>query len=173
MHVKKRIIKQGTLQKKSSVLRQWRTKYVVLNRAMLCVFKKEEDEKRGRTAEERIFVMDISAIEKYESKKKNFCFSLTAEDRTFTFCCSTDLHRELWMRSIQTAKDNELKEEETDPLRRKSTKLTGGLKRLTIQRQIGQGLGCTIKSVGGIIFVNRILDSGPVSTSGILRPGEF
>ena len=172
MQMKKRIIRQGLLQKKSSVLKQWRRKFVVLNREMLVIFKREEDEKRGRTYEERIFVMDINSIDKYDSKKKDFCYSVTAEDRTHTFSCSSELQREMWMRAIQTAKDNELKEEETDPLRRKSTKLTGGLKRLTIQRKIGQGLGCTIKNVGGIIFVNRILDDGPVSTNGILRPGK-
>ena len=172
MTAKKRILKEGILQKKSSVLKQWRTRFVVLNRQMLCIFKKEDDEIRGRTAEGRIFVMDIESIENYESKKKKHCFSLIVEGRLHTFCCSSELDRELWIRSVQTAKDNELKEEETDPVRRKSTKLTGGFKRITIPRVKGQGLGCTIKDVGGVIFVNRILEDGPVSTSGILRPGK-
>ncbi|KAK3697755.1 hypothetical protein QZH41_010312 [Actinostola sp. cb2023] len=51
-------------------------------------------------------------------------------------------------------------------------KLTGGLQRVTIERKKGSGLGCTIKSIGGIIFVNRILEHGTVSSSGALRPGD-
>lgn len=169
---KNRVIKEGFLRKKTSVLRQWRTRFIVLNRQLLCIFKKENDEKRGRTAEGRIFLMDIEAIEKFETKKRKYCFNLIVEGKPLSFCCSSDLDRECWMRSVQTAKDNELKAEETDPVRRKSIKLTGGLKRITIQREKGQGLGCTIKDVGGFIFVNRILDEGPVFTSGILRPGD-
>lgn len=117
--------------------------------------------------------MDIESIEKFESKKKKHCFNLIVEGKPFfSFSCSSELDREMWMRSVQTAKENELNEEENDPVRRKSTKLTGGLKRITIQREKGQGLGCTIKNVGGVILVNRILEDGPVSTSGILRPGD-
>lgn len=172
MRGKTRVIKEGFLQKKTSLLKQWRPRFIVLNRQLLCIFKKEDDEKRGRTAEGRIFVMDIDAIEKFETKKRKHCFNLIVEGKPVSFCCSSELDRELWMRSVQTAKDNELKAEETDPVRRKSTKLTGGLKRITIPREKGQGLGCTIKNVGGVIFVNRILEDGPVSTSGILRPGD-
>ncbi|KAJ7361746.1 hypothetical protein OS493_014386 [Desmophyllum pertusum] len=170
---RKRVIKEGILQKKTSLLKQWRPRFVVLNRQLLCTFKKEDDEKRGRTAEARIFLMDIESIEKFETKKRKHCFNLIVEGKPFfSFCCSSELDRELWVRSVQTAKENELKEEENDPVRRKSTKLTGGLKRITIPREKGQGLGCTIKNVGGVIFVNRILEDGPVSTSGILRPGD-
>lgn len=172
--MKKRVIKEGILQKKTSLLKQWRPRFVVLNRQMLCTFKKEDDQKRGRTAEARIFLVDIETTEKFETKKRKHCFNLIVEGKPFfSFCCSSELDRELWMLSVQTAKENELKEEETDPVRRKSTKLTGGLKRITIQREKGQGLGCTIKNVGGVIFVNRILEDGPVSTSGILRPGKL
>lgn len=173
MKMKKRVIKEGFLQKKTSLLKQWRPRFVVLNRQMLCTFKKEDDQKRGRTAEARIFLIDIESIEKFETKKRKHCFNLIVEGKPFfSFCCSSELDREMWMRSVQTAKENELKEEENDPVRRKSTKLTGGLKRITIQREKGQGLGCTIKNVGGVILVNRILEDGPVSTSGILRPGD-
>lgn len=173
MKMKRRVIKEGILHKKTSLLKQWRPRFVVLNRQMLCTFKKEDDQKRGRTAEARIFLMDIESIEKFESKKKKHCFNLIVEGKPFfSFSCSSELDREMWMRSVQTAKENELNEEENDPVRRKSTKLTGGLKRITIQREKGQGLGCTIKNVGGVILVNRILEDGPVSTSGILRPGD-
>lgn len=173
MKGKKRVIKEGFLQKKSSLLRQWRPRFVVLNRQLLCIFKKEDDEQRGRTAAGRIFLMDIEAIQQFETKKRKHCFNLIVEGKPLSFCCSSELDRECWIRSVQTAKDNELKAEETDPVRRKSTKLTGGLKRITIPREKGQGLGCTIKNVGGFIFVNRILEDGPVSTSGILRPGKL
>lgn len=172
MRRKNRVIKEGVLHKKTSLLRQWRSRFVVLTRQLLCIFKKEDDEKRGRTAEGRIFLMDITAIEKFETKKRKHCFNLIVEGRAMSFSCSSDLDREFWMRSVEAAKNSELIAEETDPVRRKSIKLTGGLKRITIQREKGQGLGCTIKNVGGYIFVNRILEDGPVSTSGILRPGD-
>lgn len=172
MKTNRRVLREGFLHKKTSLLKQWRTRFVVLNRQLLCIFKKEEDEKRGRTADGRIFLVDIEAIEKFETKKRKHCFNLIVEGKPFfSFCCSSELDRELWIRSIQAGKESELKEEETDPIRRKSIKLTGGLKRITIPREKGQGLGCTIKNVGGVIFVNRILEDGPVSTSGILRPG--
>ena len=172
MKSRRRVIKEGFLQKKTSLLKQWRSRFVVLNRQLLCIFKKEDDEKRGRTADGRIFLMDIEKIDKFETKKRKHCFNLIVEGKPFfSFSCSSEIDRTTWVLAIQAAKENELKAEETDPVRRKSTKLTGGLKRITIPREKGQGLGCTIKNVGGVIFVNRILEDGPVSTSGILRPG--
>ncbi|EDO46273.1 predicted protein [Nematostella vectensis] len=168
---KGRSLREGIVQKRGNVFKKWRFRYLVLTRDTLCIFKKEEDEKRGRT-EGRIFVMDIADIDKYNSKKKDFSFYLVAEGRTYYFCCASEIDRELWMRAIKSARSAEYKEEENDPIRRKSMKLTGGLKRITIQKEKGRGLGCTIKCIGGVIFVNRILEDGAVSSSGVLRPGE-
>ena len=99
--------------------------------------------------------------------------SLVADGRNHYFSCASEIDRELWMRAITKAQNQEKELEENDPIRQKSMKLTGGLKRITIERQKGMGLGCTIKNVGGVIFVNRILEQGTVSSSGVLRPGEF
>ena len=35
-----------------------------------------------------------------------------------------------------------------------------------------KGIGCTIKSAGGHIFVNSIVEGGPIFFTGVLRPGE-
>ena len=170
---RKAILKEGELFKKSSVLKKWRARFLVLSQEMLCVFKKEEDESKGRTAQDRIFVVDITSLENYESKKKKNCFLVLADGRSHVFSCPSDVDRDLWIRMIKLAQEGERKEEASNPVRMKSIKLTAGLKRLTIHRRKGQGLGCTIKNVGGVIFVNRILEEGPVSTSGVLRPGKF
>lgn len=34
-----------------------------------------------------------------------------------------------------------------------------------------KGIGCTIKSAAGHIFVNRIVEDGPIAHTGVLRPG--
>lgn len=167
------IMRKGIVQKKSTVLRQWRHRFLVLNPETLCFFKKEGHQTSGKTAKERIFLMDIISLEKTSTKKKKFCLTLVADGRTFLFNCASEIDRELWMRAIKNAQHKDQHLEENDPIRRKSMKLTGGLKRITIERKPGSGLGCTIKSVGGVIFVNRILEHGTVSSSGALRPGKF
>lgn len=35
-----------------------------------------------------------------------------------------------------------------------------------------KGIGCTIKSAAGHIFVSCIIEDGPISHTGVLRPGE-
>ena len=34
-----------------------------------------------------------------------------------------------------------------------------------------KGIGCTIKSAAGHIFVSRIIEDGPIAHTGVLRPG--
>lgn len=36
-----------------------------------------------------------------------------------------------------------------------------------------KGIGCTIKSAGGHIFVSGIIEDGPIAHTGVLRPGQF
>lgn len=36
-----------------------------------------------------------------------------------------------------------------------------------------KGIGCTIKSAAGHIFVNRIIEDGPIAHTGVLRPGTL
>lgn len=170
---RKAVLKEGELLKKSSVLKKWRARFVVLSQEMLCIFRKEEDESKGRTALDRIFVMDITSLDNYESKKMKNCFIVLADGRSHIFSCPSDGDRRMWKRMIKLAQDSERKDEANNPVRIKSIKLSAGLKRIRIRRKKGQGLGCTIKNVGGVIFVNRILEDGPVSTTGVLRPGKF
>ena len=35
-----------------------------------------------------------------------------------------------------------------------------------------KGIGCTIKCAAGHVFVNRIIEDGPIALTGVLRPGE-
>lgn len=35
-----------------------------------------------------------------------------------------------------------------------------------------KGIGCTIKNAAGHIFVNRIIEDGPIAHTGVLRPGR-
>lgn len=42
--------------------------------------------------------MDIEFIEKFEIKKRKYCFNLIVEGKLFfSFCCSFEFDRELWM----------------------------------------------------------------------------
>lgn len=47
-----------------------------------------------------------------------------------------------------------------------------GLKRVTLCKDPVKGIGCTIKSAAGHIFVNSIIADGPIAFTGVLRPGE-
>ena len=46
-----------------------------------------------------------------------------------------------------------------------------GIKRITLFKDPTKGIGCTIKNAAGHIFVNRILEDGPIAETGVLRPG--
>lgn len=46
-----------------------------------------------------------------------------------------------------------------------------GLKRVTLMKDPEKGIGCTIKGAAGHIFVNRIIEDGPIAHTGVLRPG--
>lgn len=35
-----------------------------------------------------------------------------------------------------------------------------------------KGIGCTIKCAAGHVFVNRIIEDGPIALTGVLRPGQ-
>ena len=48
-----------------------------------------------------------------------------------------------------------------------------GLKRVTLTKDAVKGIGCTIKSAAGHIFVNAIIEDGPIAFTGVLRPGEL
>ena len=48
-----------------------------------------------------------------------------------------------------------------------------GLKRVTLMKDPVKGIGCTIKNAAGHIFVNRIIEDGPIALTGVLRPGWY
>ncbi len=47
-----------------------------------------------------------------------------------------------------------------------------GLKRITLVKDPDKGIGCTIKCAAGHVFVNRIVEDGPIALTGVLRPGQ-
>lgn len=174
---KKLILNEGELKKKSGIFKRWRLRFVVLSEEEISIFNRKDDE--SKAPKHSLPVTDISSIESYSSKKKSHCFRFSIENRSYIFCCPTELARDLWIRMIREAKERRKEPEEKTATTSSSnptvtsTQLNQGLKEVRIKRQNGQGLGCTIKTLGGVTRVGRILEDGPVSTTGVLRPGEF
>ena len=52
------------------------------------------------------------------------------------------------------------------------THTLAGLKRITLVKDPDKGIGCTIKCAAGHVFVNRIIEDGPIALTGVLRPGQ-
>lgn len=163
--------KEGFMEKKTGLLSMWRSRYFVLMHDVLCYFK-NEDQKDSMTPAGRVFFNDIISIERVEKKGRPFCFIITEEDKRHLLSCSSLVERDAWISVINRGKDHHSNQEKNDPVRRKSAKIGKDLKRVTIQKDGGGGIGCTIKNVGGSIFVNRIIPDGPVAISGVLRPGK-
>ena len=44
---------------------------------------------------------------------------------------------------------------------------------MTLFKDPQKGIGCTVKNAAGHIFVNKIIEDGPISETGILRPGQY
>lgn len=171
---KPRVLKEGFLEKKSTVLKKWRRRYFKLNGEMLCFFKKEEQTQATQPMG-RIFLADVVSIGKYFSKAKgkDNCFSLdTKSGKTHIMNTSTKEERDAWIMVINFAKDDFFKQEESDPVRRRSIKLKGDLKRVKLFKDPIKGIGVSIKSVNGCVFVTRIVEDGPVAETGVLRPGN-
>ena len=162
--------KEGFLEKKTGFLSMWRNRYFVLMHDVLCYFK-NEDEKESMTPAGRVFFNDITSIDRVEKRGRPFCFIITEEEKKHLISCSSESERNSWIEAIEKGKDRHSNQEKFDPVRRKSARIGKDLKRVTIQKDAGGGIGCTIKNVGGAIFVNRIIPDGPVAVSGVLRPG--
>ena len=163
--------KEGFMEKKTGLFSMWKNRYFVLMHDVLSYFKREE-EKESMTPTGRVFFSDILTIEKVTKKGRPFCFIITEEEKRHIVSCSSDTERDSWIEAIKNGKDHHSKQEKFDPVRRKSARIGKDLKRITIQKDEGGGIGCTIKNVGGSIFVNRIIPDGPVAISGVLRPGK-
>lgn len=171
---KPRILKEGFLEKKTTVLKKWRRRYFKLNGEVLCFFKKEDKTNSTRPMG-RIFLADILTIAKHFSKAKgkDNCFSLdTKSGKTHVMNGATEAELDAWILILKFAKDDFFKQEESDPVRRRSIKLNGDLKRIKLFKDPTKGIGVRIKSVNGCVFVTRIVEDGPVAETGVLRPGD-
>ena len=170
---KPRILKEGFVEKKSRVLKKWRKRYFKLNGEVLCFFKKEDHTNKTRPMG-RIFLADVLAVGKYfsKAKSKDHCFSIdTKSGKKHIMNCESPEERDAWILIVNFAKDDFFKAEEEDPIRRRSVRLNGDLKRIKLFKDPTKGIGVRIKSVNGCVFVTRIVEDGPVAETGVLRPG--
>ncbi len=164
--------KEGFMEKKTGLLHMWKNRYFVLMHDVLSYFKRE-DQKESMTPTGRVFFGDIMSIEKIAKKSRPFCILITEDGKKHLMSCSSESERDSWIEAIESGKEHHKKQEKFDPVRRKSARIGREFKRVTIQKDEGGGIGCTIKNVGGAIFVNRIIPDGPVAVSGVLRPGNY
>ena len=174
MSHKPTILKEGFVEKKSTVLKKWRRRYFKLNGEVLCIFK-NEDQTNATQPIARIFLADVMSVGNYFSKAKgrdNSFILDTKCGKTHIMSCPTKQERDAWIMVVNFAKDDFFKEEASDPVRRKSIKLKGDLKRVKLFKDPTKGIGVRIKCVNGCVFVTRIVEEGPVAETGVLRPGN-
>jgi len=172
-----RLLKEGFLLKRGEIIKKWVRRYSVLNPQCLCLFKKETHSEDAEPMG-RVFLDDIINIENEASgKKKPFCFCLQTDNghkrKNIYFSASNDAERLEWVDCIKNAKEKEKKAERDDPFRKTLKKLTKGLKRIKLEKDPDKGIGCTIKNAAGVILVSRIIEDGPIATTGVLKPGEL
>ena len=167
------LLKEGALEKNSGLFRRWRSRYFVLYENALLYFVKEE-QKQSTKPRRQILLSDISSVERSEKKKKPFCIVVDTIGKKYLLNCGSYNEREEWIIKILDgkAKTTEQSTDSDKPVRRVVTGITKDFKRITIKKDPQYGIGCTIKNVGGAIFVSRIIADGPVATSGVLRPGD-
>lgn len=167
-------LKEGFLFKKSDILK-WQRRFCVLNRDSFCYFKGEAKPSR-KSSSGRIFLSDIVAVEvDPPGIKKPFVFGLRLQnDELIIFQAASKEDRESWQSSIDGAKEKEFLREKEDPLRRSMKKLTRDLRRATLAKDPDNGgIGCFLSSdFEGRIFVESVLEDGPLASGGVLREGD-
>lgn len=166
-----RIIKEGFLMKRVSMLKLWKSRYFMLLEDLICYFLKEE-QKETLLPTGRIFFSDIKNVDRVAKKSHPFSLIIHTDQKKHLMSCSSYEEREDWVNRLWEATESHKNKEQNDPIRRQSTRLGKEYKRITIKKDTKFGIGCTIKNVGGAIYVSRIIPDGPVATSGVLRPGD-
>lgn len=166
-----RIVKEGFMDKRVGLLKFWKSRYFVLLDDLLCYFLREE-QKETFTPTGRIFFSDIKNVDRVEKKSHPYAFYVEVANKKHLMSCTSYEEREEWVNRLWQAKESHKHKELHDPVRRRSSRLGKDYKRITIKKDPKHGIGCTIKNVGGAIFVSRIIPDGPVATSGVLRPGN-
>jgi len=166
-----RVLKEGFLMKRVSMLKLWKSRYFVLLEDLICYFLKEE-QKETLLPTGRIFFSDIKTVDRVAKKSHPFSLTIQTQHKKHLMSCTSYEDREHWVNTLWEATESHKNKEQNDPIRRQSTRLGNDFKRITIKKDPKHGIGCTIKNVAGAIFVSRIIPDGPIATSGVLRPGE-
>lgn len=188
------VVKEGFLNKKGGILKGWSRRYFMLNKQSLVYFRKEQevsadDAKSDLRPMGRIFLSDIVSIgaTKEGKHRKEFLFTLHTKKRVICLQAFSGAEQGRWVAAIRGALESEGEAEKRDPFRRTLRRLapgesilpssgvvisySTGLKRVTLMKDPVKGIGCTIKSAAGHIFVNRVIEDGPIALTGVLRPG--
>ena len=180
------------MKKNRNILKQWKRRYYVLFEDALTYFNK------GRPGDDisndcaiprencvtpvsgcatplgRIFISDITDVERLEMKRRQFCMVIKTNSKVHTFSCNDYQEREDWLIKMIDARILHKRKELTDNTRKRSVRLGNKYKRVTIRKdpKYGNGIGCSINNIGGSIYVSKILKNGPVASAGVLRPGD-
>ena len=116
------VVKEGWMQKKGGILKNWSRRYFILNKQSLVYFRQEQDNPLGR-----IFLSDIVRIEKEGiESKRDFVFLLHTKKRGICLQASSDADKEDWVRVIQETMVSEGEAEQQDPFRKTLRKLAPG-----------------------------------------------
>lgn len=169
------VLKEGFLYKKGGIIKSWTRRYFILNKQSLCYFRREQEDGSADNLQPlgRIFLSDIVTIETDGvEKRKAFVFALHTKKRSVLLQAANVDDRESWVTAIRRALESEGEAERKDPFRRTLRKLAPGLKRISLVKDPEKGIGCTIKCAAGHVFVNRIIEDGPIALTGVLRPGD-
>jgi len=97
--VRKEDIKlEGFLEKQSKVVKNWRTRWLVLTCDFLCAFKTNRDYDEPTEHIRLAECLSVKSAEKDTGMENSFC--VVTEDRTFLLIASSAAEKEVWMSTI-------------------------------------------------------------------------
>ncbi|CBX96594.1 hypothetical protein IAQ61_005542 [Plenodomus lingam] len=131
-----RIIKAGTVQKRTRKTRSWRPIYVVLRPNCLSIYK-DKDETKLR---HQINLSEITAVARQRDSKKKMdhVFGIFSPARNYHLCAATDKEAQEWVDLIRAeARMDEDEVEDFMPLSPATSKPFGSLGQANSKREVG------------------------------------